>query len=129
MIAGMKRLENWLWGLCGGLLVAVACLFCVSGWGMVVTTRGMSPGALVFYGSWLLCLGAALFFGPRVAGLGMGYAQGLAWLFAALGSLLRASDAMRLHPVVMGVNLVFCVFGLVALGLTFRYQRRAGAVQ
>lgn len=127
MTTGIKRLEHWVVGLCGGLLVAVACLFAASGWGIAVTTRGLSPGALVFYGSWLLSLGLCFGVGPRLAGIWMGYLMGLGWLVAALGSIVRASDAMRWHPVVLGVNVVFCLFGLLCLAMSLRAHRRQGA--
>lgn len=129
MSARVKRLENWLFGLCAGLLTAVAGLFCSSAWGMVVSTRGFSPGAVVFYTSWLLCLGAVMVLGPRLSGLVMGYMMGLGWLLAALGSVVRASSSMRWHPVVFGINLVFCVLGVLSLALSLRYQLRQKGCQ
>lgn len=127
MIGTSKGVEVWLLGLCGGLLVAVSALFAASGWGMAVRTRGLSPGALVFYGSWALSLAVALRRKPRVAVRLMGYLMGLGWMLAALGSMVRASDAMRWHPVVLGVNLTFFILGLLSWGLCLRYQGRPGA--
>lgn len=123
------RLENWLFGLCFGLLTAVSCLFCASGWGVTITARGLSPGALVFYGSWILALIATLALGPRLAGLAMGYTMGLGWSLAALGSIVRASPVMRWHPTLLGVNLVFSLLGLLCLALSLRFQRRPGAAR
>lgn len=126
MIVGTKGVEHWLIGLCGGLLVALSALFAASGWGVPVSARGMSPGALVFYAVWAACLGWSLVQRPRLAGIWMGYAMGATWWLAALGSLLRASAAMRWHPVVLGVNLVFCLFGVGCIALSRGLQRGSG---
>lgn len=126
MRAGFKRVEHWLVGLCGGLLVALSALFAASGWGIEVASRGMSSGALVFYGSWAISLGGSLLLQPRMAAVWMGYAVGAGWLAAALGSMVRASEAMRWHPVVAGVNLAFCALGLLFFGVSFGYQRLGG---
>lgn len=115
------RADRWLWGLCGGLIVAVAWLFCVSGWGMGITARGRGPGAWVFYGTWGLCILASLGLSSTQARLGMGGMAALGWWGASLGSMIRAQDAMRWHPVVLGMNLGLFVLGLASAYLVVSY--------
>lgn len=121
---------RWLVGLCAGSCVAVALLFCASAWGVEIQTFGDSPGARVFYGSWLLCTLVALYGRPRVVLAALSALAGLGFLGASAGGHLRASAAMRLHPVVLGVNLSFLgigIFGLV-LGLRTLRNRNKGRV-
>lgn len=119
----LKDPSRWLLGLCGGLVVAMAWLFGSSGWGVAVQTRGMSPGALLFYSVWLACL-LLCFVMPlrRCVGI-MGYTSGLGWIMAAVGSLVHASAAMRWHPVIAGVNLSFLLLGVSTILLVQRYAK------
>lgn len=114
---------RWLVGLCAGSCVAVALLFCVSAWGLEVRTFGDSPGARVFYGSWMLCILVALRGQPRVVLAFLSTVAGLAFLGASTGGHLRASAAMRLHPVILGVNLSFLAIGIFSLVLGLRSLR------
>lgn len=115
--------KRWLWGLCGGLVVAVALLFCASGWGVAITAQGGGPGGWVFYGGWLLSLVACLVLSLQQARLGMGLVAALGWIGAGLGSVIRASDAMRWHPVVLGMNLGLLLLGLLSLFVVLGYAR------
>lgn len=118
-----KSAERWLWGLCGGLIVAVAWLFCASGWGVPVTAQGTGPGGWIFYGGWALgviaCLGCSL----RQARLGMGLMVALGWIGASLGNTLQASPEMRWHPVVLGMNVGLLILGLASAGIVVVYAR------
>lgn len=119
----LRSATRWLWGLCGGLVVAVAWLFGVSGWGMEITSRGGGPGGWVFYGAWALSLVASLCCSLPQVRLGMGVMAALGWFGASLGSMIRSSDAMRWHPVVLGMNLGLLCLGLLSVGIVIGYAR------
>lgn len=113
--------------LCGGLIPALAALFCVSGWGGSVQPRGPSVGTKVFYIVWILSGLLALVLPPRKAAGAMSNAAGLGFLGAALGSW--SAVGLRGHPVILGVNLAFVGLGLSGVALSYRLLREPGGLE